>query len=94
MDRQACERVGGAGVRGRPIVDGREQRWQWWIMRIDLERQVFVYFHDVERFSEAVLFVDVAISMVTSDFVVWCTRERRVVHDSRDVRRKLEALAR
>lgn len=76
-------------MRTRPLVDGREQRWQWWIMRIDVERRCYVFFHDVERFTEAVLFVDVAITMVESDFVVWCTRERKVVHDSRDVRRKL-----
>lgn len=81
-------------MRGRPVVDGREQRWQWWIMTVDEARRRYVYFHDVERFSEAVLFVDVAISMVRSDFVVWCSREGRVVHDSREVRRKLEAQGR
>lgn len=82
-------------MRSRPLVDGREVRWQWWIMRIDEDRRRYVFFHDVERFSEAVLFVDVAIDMgIRSDFVVWSSREGRVVHDSREVRRKLEALAR
>lgn len=74
----------------RPVVDGREVRWQWWIMRVDFDRQVYVFFHDVDRFTEAVLFIDVAIDMgIESEFVVWSSRESKVVHDSRDVRRKL-----
>lgn len=76
------------GARPRPVIDGKEQRWRWWLMRVDLERQCYKFFHDVERYDEACLFADVAVRMgIGGDWIVWDGEKREpTAYDTRKLR--------
>lgn len=74
--------------RDRPIIDGREQRWRWWLMRVDLERQAYRFVHDIERYDEACLYADVAVRICGGDFIVWDSVETRPLYDSRKLAAK------
>lgn len=75
----------------RPVVQGREQRWRWWIMRVNPERRCYVFIHDVERYAWACLWADTAVSMLGGDVVVWDAHESKVLYDSRRMPGKYDA---
>lgn len=71
----------------RPVVDGREQRYRFELRRVDVERRCYSFVHDLRTYSEAVLYADVAATMMPSlDFVVWDSMLLRVLHDTRKKR--------
>lgn len=67
----------------RPIVDRHEQRWRWWVMRVDTIKQAYRYIADVERYDWACLWADTAVVQLGGDFIVWDSHERRALYDSR-----------
>lgn len=75
----------------RRIAQGREQRWRWWIMRVDTDARRYRFVHDVERYAWACLWADTAVSMLGGDFIVWDAHESRPLYDSRLMPGKYEA---
>jgi hypothetical protein len=78
-------------VSDRPIIDGKEQRWRWWLMRVDPVRCVYRFVQDVERYDTACLFADGAVRAAEGDFIVWDSHEKRPTpYDSRKLRAKFK----
>lgn len=74
----------------RPVENGRELRWRWWLMRVNLERQSYVFVEDVERFDWATLFADAGAQTCGGDFIVWDAEEKKPAYDTRKTRCKWE----
>lgn len=76
----------------RPIENGREQRWRWWLMRVDEEKCVYRFVEDYERYDFACLMADAAVVVCGGHFIVFDSIERKPApYDSRKLAQKSTA---
>lgn len=66
-------------MRGEPDPS----RYRFEVRRVDLERRVLVHVDDHPAYAVACLCADSWRAATGDDFVVWDTRERRPLYDSR-----------